>query len=75
MGKMLYLFDNKLKRVVAAYPIVVSEPYKVAFTKDRKTKKRYLFVQTANSDPFDETTIQRFETQYCQYDDVSIDIR
>lgn len=73
--KTLYVIDNKKKAVVESFQVNVKEPHQVIMCKDRKSKQRYIMVRTENSDPFNTASRQLFKTNYCQYDDVSIDIR
>ena len=73
--KTLYVIDSKTNCLEGVYPIYVDEPHKVLFTKDRKTKQRYILVETDGCDPYDETHKQRIPTKYSQYDGVYVEIR
>ena len=73
--KYLYIVDAKTKMPVEINPIAINGPYQIVFCKDRKTKKRYVMVREENSDPFDISKRQLFETKYCQYDDISVSIQ
>ena len=73
--KYLYIVDAKTKIPVEINPIVINGPYQIVFCKDRKTKKRYVMVREENSDPFDFSKRQLFETKYCQYDNILVQIK
>ena len=71
----LYIIDNKTKQLVQINPVVIDGPHEIVFCKDRKTNQRYVMVRTKESDPFDISKRQLFETRYCQYDDISVGIK
>ena len=73
--KYLYIIDAKTKMPVEINPIAINGPYQIVFCKDRKTKQRYVMVREENSDPFDLSKRQLFETKYCQYDDIGVVIK
>ncbi|MBP5722952.1 MAG: hypothetical protein J6X18_05195 [Bacteroidales bacterium] len=73
--KTVYFIDKRTKHVVQTCQVFVEEPLEVIFCKDRKNKQRYLMVRTKGSDPFDITKRQLFETRFCQYDGVVVQIK
>ena len=73
--KYLYIIDAKTNMPVEINPIAIDGPHQIVFCKDRKTKQRYVMVREENSDPFDLSKRQLFETKYCQYDDIGVVIK
>ncbi|MBP5723827.1 MAG: hypothetical protein J6X18_09695 [Bacteroidales bacterium] len=72
--KTLYIIDNRTKNVVQVCPVAIDEPYEVIFCKDRKTKQKCVMVRTKGCNPFDISKRQVFQTNFCQYDDVSVQV-
>ena len=72
--KTLYLIDERTKHVIQTCQVFIDEPFEIIFCKDRATKQRYVMVRTKGSDPFNITKRQLFETRFCQYDGVVVQI-
>lgn len=73
--KTLYVIDIKKRAIVESFQVNVKEPHQVIMCKDRKSNQRYIMVRTENSDPSNTANRQLFKTQYCQYDEIAIEIK
>lgn len=68
---MLYVIENG--KIVESSPVFVDPPLAASFSKDRKTKQRYIYIKTKGT--FDTKKRQLIPTKYCQYDNITVEIR